>query len=83
MRVTPFATQNTGMPAVSVIVPFRDVRPYLARCIESLLDQTLSRNAYELLFIDNNSIDGGILIRLGQEDYGLQRSVGRSQHSGR
>lgn len=48
-----------GTPTVSVIVPFCDARHYLAGCIKSLLDQTLSPDAYELIFIDNNSTDGG------------------------
>lgn len=46
-------------PAISVIVAFRDVRPYLAGCIASLLDQTLPPDAYELVFVDDGSTDGG------------------------
>lgn len=44
-------------PQVSVIVPFRDPGPDFRRCIESLLDQTLARAAYELLFVDKNAAD--------------------------
>jgi glycosyltransferase involved in cell wall biosynthesis len=48
-----------GAPAFSVIVPFLDARPFLAGCIDSLLKQTLPRETYELIFVDNNSADGG------------------------
>jgi glycosyltransferase involved in cell wall biosynthesis len=44
---------------VSVIVAFRDVRRHLDRCIESLLGQHVPRESFEILFIDNNSTDGG------------------------
>jgi glycosyltransferase involved in cell wall biosynthesis len=42
-----------------VIVPFLDARPTLEGCMASLLDQTMPRDAYEVIFIDNNSTDGG------------------------
>jgi glycosyltransferase involved in cell wall biosynthesis len=47
------------MRLISVIVPFQNSRAHLHRCIESLLRQTLRRDAYELIFVDNNSHDGG------------------------
>jgi glycosyltransferase involved in cell wall biosynthesis len=50
---------DTGTPKVSVIVPFRNAHLYLSKCIESLLSQTIPQDIYELLFIDNNSNDGG------------------------
>lgn len=55
-------SRDADTPQVSVIVPFRDARPYLARCIDSLLAQTLADSEYELLFVNNNSADGGELI---------------------
>src|SRR4051812_35105982 len=45
-------------PAVSVVVPVFNPGPALAGCIESLLDQTLPSDAYELIFIDDGSTDG-------------------------
>ncbi len=45
-------------PYASVIVAFRDVLPYVDRCIQSLLQQSFPRTSFELLFVDNNSSDG-------------------------
>ncbi len=45
-------------PRVSVIVPVYDPGPYLERCIDSLLAQTMSPGALELIFVDDGSTDG-------------------------
>jgi glycosyltransferase involved in cell wall biosynthesis len=42
---------------LSVIVPFHNNQGQIGPCCESLLNQTLPRTAYEILFIDNNSTD--------------------------
>jgi glycosyltransferase involved in cell wall biosynthesis len=39
-------------------VPFYNVAPYLAECVEGLLDQSIPRDAYEIILVDNNSTDG-------------------------
>ena len=41
---------------ISVIVPFRNAEPYLARCVGSLLKQTCSE--LEILLVDDGSTDG-------------------------
>ena len=46
----------SGMPLVSVIVPFLDVAPYLAESIESVRAQTYAN--WELLLCDDGSTDG-------------------------
>ena len=45
-------------PLVSIIVPTRDQFPILRDCIEGLMEQTAYPN-YELLIVDNGSVDPG------------------------
>lgn len=44
------------MPLISVIVPVYKVEPYLARCVDSILAQTLGD--FELWLVDDGSPDG-------------------------
>ncbi|MEX2648801.1 MAG: glycosyltransferase family 2 protein [Alphaproteobacteria bacterium] len=44
------------VPRVSVLIPVRDGEPFLREAVDSILDQTFSD--FELLFIDDGSIDG-------------------------
>lgn len=48
---------STGVK-VSVVVPTYNAGPYLDPCLRSLLDQTLSPDEYEVIFIDDGSTDG-------------------------
>lgn len=41
----------------TVIVPFLNEEGYIARCAESLLEQDLDRDQYEIIFVDNGSTD--------------------------
>lgn len=41
----------------SVIVPFFKEEAYIENCIQSLLKQDLERDQFELIFVNNNSID--------------------------
>src|SRR4051794_40570790 len=43
-------------PAVSVVMPVHNARPYLAESIGSVLDQTL--RDFELVIVENGSTDG-------------------------
>jgi len=49
----------------SVIVPFKDEADFIAAAARSLLDQDLSADAYEILFVDNDSADGSAQILRG------------------
>ena len=42
---------------LTIIVPVYNVEKYLARCIDSLLQQDLSREHYEIILIDDGSTD--------------------------
>ena len=48
----------SSTPTVSVIVPVYDPGPYLERCIDSLLAQTMPPGELELIFVDDGSTDG-------------------------
>lgn len=43
---------------LSIIVPIYNVERYLAKCVESLLDQDLSPEVYEIILVDDGSPDG-------------------------
>ena len=51
---------NDNAPLVSVIVPVFNTEKYLKRCLDSLLDQTLSQ--IEIIIIDDGSTDGSAAI---------------------
>ncbi|MFE6360048.1 glycosyltransferase [Streptomyces sp. NPDC057806] len=46
------------MLKVSVVVPVYNAGEYLARCAPSLLDQSIGRDAYEIVYVDDGSTDG-------------------------
>ena len=50
-------------PAISVITPIYNVRPFVAKCAESLLNQTFIDVEY--IFVDDASTDGSIQILNG------------------
>ena len=54
---TPNASNHDPV-GVSVVVPAYNPGPYLERCLESLLTQTLDRSRYEIVFVDDGSTDG-------------------------
>ena len=58
MGVEPNAPPSADRPRVSVIVPVYDAGPYLQRCVDSLLAQTLPPGQVELIFVDDGSTDG-------------------------
>ena len=43
-------------PLISIIVPVYNVEPYLAECIDSLVNQTYPH--LEILLVDDGSTDG-------------------------
>src|SRR4029079_8088869 len=56
---------SLAVASVSVIVPFRNAAATLERCVEALLDQTVPRDRYQLIFVDNGSTDGGSALLAG------------------
>ncbi|MBC9730949.1 glycosyltransferase family 2 protein [Streptomyces sp. TRM68367] len=45
------------MLKVSIVVPVYNAGPYIDRCSPSLLNQSLGRDAYEILYVDDGSTD--------------------------
>lgn len=45
-------------PLVSVVVPVHNPGRYIEPCVRSLLRQTLSRDRFEVIFVDDGSTDG-------------------------
>lgn len=44
-------------PILSIIVPVYQVEPYLHKCVESLLNQDLPKDDYEIILVDDGSTD--------------------------
>jgi glycosyltransferase involved in cell wall biosynthesis len=69
-RVTP-------SPTISVLVPVRNQERFISRCLRSLLAQTLPRNQFEVVVIDDNSSDRtSHILELFREDITLLRNDG-------
>lgn len=47
---------------LSIIVPIYKVEQYLSKCVESLLDQDLPREEYEIILVDDGSPDNCLAI---------------------
>ena len=46
-----------GQSLVSIIVPVYNAEKWLRRCVDSLLDQELPREDYEIILVDDGSKD--------------------------
>ena len=49
--------KKTVLPIISVIVPFYNQKKYIGRCIRSLLSQSLEKNFYEIIVVNDGSKD--------------------------
>lgn len=47
---------------LSVVVPIYNVEPYLAQCLQSIANQTLNSNSFEVIMVDDKSTDGSVAI---------------------
>lgn len=50
---------------LSIIVPIYNAEKYLAECVDSLLDQNIDRELYEIILYDDGSTDGSLQIAYG------------------
>lgn len=58
-RVIKKSTVSNNLFSVSVIIPFRNEKENLRKNIESLLNQNYSKDKIEIIYVDDNSSDGG------------------------
>jgi len=54
------SVEKEDLPFVSIIIPMKNEDAYITDCLESFVKQTYPRNQYEILVIDDHSIDGSI-----------------------
>lgn len=47
---------------LSIILPVYNVEPYIRKCIESIEDQDIPKEAYEVIVVDDASPDGSVAI---------------------
>ena len=82
-----------GAFAVTVVVPAFNEERYIARCLRSLLGQTLDRSQYEIVVVDDGSTDrtsevvrsfgDGIRLIINDENLGLPASLNIAIRSAR
>ncbi len=58
---------------ISVIVPGYNVQGTLAACLEALLSQTTPRDRYEVIYVDDASVDGSVEVACRYPDVTLIR----------
>jgi len=51
-----------GMLKVSVIVPIYNGEKYLRECIDSLINQTMPKSEYEIIFVNDSSTDNSLKV---------------------
>jgi len=72
-------------PFVSIIVPMRNERRFIERCLRSLLEQDYPRDRFEVLVVDGASSDGSrtIVDRMASQFASLRVIDNRSQQTAR
>lgn len=53
---------DTNPPKISVVIPAYNEEMTIARCLRSLVDQSMSRDQYEIILVDNNCTDNTVKI---------------------
>lgn len=81
------------MDKISIVVPIYNVKPYLSRCVKSIVEQTYSN--LEIILVDDGSTDGSsqlcdsyndpriIVIHKKNEGLGLSRNAGMKKATGK
>lgn len=70
------------MIKISFIIPVYNVDKFLARCLDSILDQEVSNDAYEIILVDDGSTDSSIEIAEQYQSRHAHISIYRQANSG-
>lgn len=54
--------QEEEKKKLSIIVPVFNVEPYIERCLRSLLDQDIPQGEYEIIVVDDGTLDNSAII---------------------
>lgn len=80
-----------GIPFVSIIIPAFNEEAYISECLNALADQTYPKDRYEVIVVDNGSIDrtktiaskfGVILLDKERGPVGAVRNFGATEAKG-
>ncbi|MEU5833468.1 glycosyltransferase [Streptomyces diacarni] len=58
MNTAPGAAHAAGQPDVSVVVAVYNTMPYLTRCLDSLVGQSIGQRRMQVVAVDDGSTDG-------------------------
>ncbi len=75
--------RDAPSPLVSVVVPMFNAGPYLRRCLDALLQQSMPREAYEIILVDNNSTDDSLGIARRHAGVRVLRQPRQSSYAAR
>ena len=67
-----------GEPLLTYIVPVYNTAAYLPRCLQSIIDQPIAADDYEVLVVDDGSTDGSsAVVERYARDYRQVRLLGQ------
>lgn len=78
-------SERQDLPFVSVIVPMRNERRYIERCLRSVADQDYPRDRFEVIVVDGRSTDGSreLAESMREELPNLRLLENRGRHTAR
>jgi glycosyltransferase involved in cell wall biosynthesis len=75
------ASEQEGSVRVSVVIPAFNEEVHIARCLEALERQTVSKNSFEIVVVDNGSTDSTVAVARGFEEVLRLRVVAKTRCS--
>lgn len=76
-RVMTEKIASDRLPTVSVIIPMRNEKQHVARCLESVINQDYPKDLIEIIVVDGGSNDGSLkIVKEFMEEYSSIRLLG-------